>query len=114
MDVIIPLPPTTGTEARIALHGRFDAHECPALSTWVDDRLAEGSTRLSVDLSDVSFIDSTALAVLVRGMKHARAAGGDLVLVRPSQTVRVILELTRLDRAFIVRGSATIKAAAHA
>lgn len=113
MDVTIPLPPTTGTEARIALHGRFDAHECPALSTWIDDRLAEGSTRLSVDLSDVTFIDSTALAVLVRGMKHARSAGGDLVLVRPSQTVHVILELTRLDRAFIIRGG-TLKVAAHA
>ncbi|MFN8623162.1 MAG: STAS domain-containing protein [Chloroflexota bacterium] len=111
MDVITA--PATTTEARIALHGRFDAHECPSLSAWVDARIGEGITRLSVDLSDVTFIDSTALAVLVRGMKHARAAGGDLALIRPSQTVRVILELTRLDRAFVIRG-ATIKVRADA
>jgi anti-sigma B factor antagonist len=106
MDVITL--PATGSEARIALHGRFDAHESPALASWVDVRLAEGMSRLAVDLSDVSFIDSTALAVLVKGMKRARAAGGDLAIVKPSQTVRVILELTRLDRAFVIRG-ATIK-----
>lgn len=104
MDVIIPLP--ASTEARIALHGRFDAHECPSLSAWIDARLEEGTIRLAIDLSDVTFIDSTALAVLVRGMKRARAAGGDLSLVRPSQTVRVILELTRLDRAFVIKGAA--------
>ena len=100
MDVIIPLP--ASTEARMALHGRFDAHECPSLSAWIDARLEEGTIRLAIDLSDVTFVDSTALAVLVRGMKRARAAGGDLSLVRPSQTVRVILELTRLDRAFVI------------
>lgn len=102
-DTIIPQP--AGTEARIALHGRFDAHESPSLGAWIDARLEDGTSLLSVDLSDVTFVDSTALAVLVRGMKRCRAAGGDLALVRPSQTVRVILELTRLDRAFVIRGT---------
>ena len=76
------------------------ASESPQLRSWIDDELLRERERLTVDLSDVDFIDSTALAELVRGMKRARLAGGDLRIARPSETVRVILELTRLDAAF--------------
>ena len=92
----------TTSPARAELHGRFDAHEAPQLRAWIDDQLLREQHRLTVDLSDVDFIDSTALAELVRGMKRARLAGGDLELARPSETVRVILELTRLDAAFSI------------
>lgn len=92
----------TTQPGRAELHGRFDAHEAPQLRAWIDEELFLERDRLTVDLSDVDFLDSTALAELVRGMKRARLAGGDLVLARPSETVKVILELTRLDAAFVV------------
>ena len=84
----------------IALTGRFDAFETEGFRTTIDDVLGQGNNNLHLDLASVHFIDSSGLAELVRAMKHCREAGGDLVLGRPSDAVRVILELTGLDAAF--------------
>lgn len=89
------------TVSEIELEGRFDAHEAAPFRELVDGVL-ENSANLSVVLTAVDFVDSTALAELVRAMKRCREAGGDLTLVRPSDPVRVILELTRLDAAFTI------------
>lgn len=80
----------------LTLSGRFDAHMAPSIKEW-QDRAPE---RAVVDLTNVTFVDSTALATLVRGMKHCRQRGGDLRLCGLQQPVRIIFELTKLDRAF--------------
>ncbi len=94
MDII-------STVKEIELQGRFDAHEAPAFRETVDAILQQ-TADLRVGLSKVEFVDSTALAELVRAMKHCREAGGDLVLVSPSDPVRIILEFTKLDAAFTI------------
>ena len=53
-----------------------------------------------VDLSKVTFIDSTGLATLVKGLRRCRQQSGDLVLCGLQQAVRVIFQVTRLDQAF--------------
>ena len=105
--------PISVSSDEVAVHGRFDAHVAPEVKHLIDQQIASGSLRLAVDLSDVTFIDSTALAVLVRAMKRCRLGGGDLVLRDPSETVRVILELTRLDAAFEVEYSNQIDERGH-
>lgn len=91
---------TDSEYAVVELSGRFDAYEAPAVREWVDAHLTQGIVRLIVDLDAVTFIDSTALAVLVQGMKHSRQQDGDLILCGLQQPVRIIFELTRLDKAF--------------
>lgn len=91
----------------LAIDGRFDAFETEKFRTTVDQILASGVTNLSVDLSDVIFVDSSGLAELVRAMKHCRENGGELFIVSPSDPVRVIFELTRLDAAFTIRDATT-------
>jgi len=91
----------TGTIV-VSLSGRFDAHESERIKTQLHDALDRGDHQIGVDLSDVNFIDSSALAVLTSTMKRARELGGDLRIVSPSAPVRVIFELTRLDRAFVI------------
>jgi anti-sigma B factor antagonist len=81
--------------ARLA--GRFDAHEVPQVRAWFD---ARKPARAIVDLSGATFLDSAALSLLVQQMKHCRERGGDLALCGLAQPVRIIFELTRLDRAF--------------
>lgn len=88
------------TELELALHGRFDAHETDAFRQRIDAEMDSGVHHLRINLAAVEFVDSTALAELVRGMKRCRELGGDLVLVQPSDPVRVILELTKLVAAF--------------
>ncbi len=85
----------------LELKGRLDAYEVPAVA----DRLqvtAADSGQVVINMSGVGFVDSTALAALVQGMKRCRQQGGDLALSNLQQPVRIIFELTRLDRAFSI------------
>jgi anti-sigma B factor antagonist len=87
--------------AVVAPTGRVDAVTAPLLRARCDALLADGTTRLVIDLSDVEFLDSAGLAAMVGALKRARAAGGDVRLVAPeTPAVRRILELTRFDRVF--------------
>ena len=63
-------------------------------------RVVEAMRQVVVNLAGVNFIDSTGLATLVQGMKHCRQEKGDLRLCGLQQPVRIIFELTRLDKAF--------------
>lgn len=102
MDITIS---STGqAHPHMTLSGRFDAFETEEFRTKFDSLLAGSANQLTVDLRAVQFIDSSALAELVRAMKHCREAGGELFLHQLSDPVRVILELTRLDAAFEITG----------
>ena len=59
-----------------------------------------GAPRLILDLEAVSFVDSTGLGSVIAALKMARSSKGDLRLAAPNQQVRVVLELTTLDRVF--------------
>jgi anti-sigma B factor antagonist len=55
-----------------------------------------------VDLSGVTFIDSTGLQGLLRSQRAARQRGDDLILRHPSKAVLRLLELTGLSDGFTV------------
>jgi anti-sigma B factor antagonist len=55
-------------------------------------------TALVIDLSAVTFIDSTGLNSLVRAFERQRLAGSALALVTDDPRVAMMLEVTRLDR----------------
>lgn len=61
--------------------------------------------RVVVDMSEVTFVDSTGLNVLVSGFHHARGQQGDLALVGPVGIVRNALHVTGLHRLFVIRDS---------
>ncbi len=80
--------------------GRFDAHNAPAVAEALTEARNSAIKNAVVNLGQVNFMDSTALATLVQGMKHCRQVTGDLHLCCLQQPVRIIFELTRLDKAF--------------
>ena len=82
-----------------ALDDRFDAHEVGPFRVVMDAALRT-ATVVRLDLSAVRFIDSTALAELLRTRKVLQEAGGRLLLGPVSDAVRVILELTGLAEVF--------------
>lgn len=89
----------------VHLVGRFDAHETPGFQSAVAPLLAAETNILRIDLSQVAFVDSTALAELVRLQKAAIALGGELIISEPSTPVRVILEITDLAELFTIEDS---------
>lgn len=87
-----------GNVAVLAIQGRLDVNTCEQLkSAWASQEAAEF---LIIDLSQTEFIDSMGLAVLVSRLKAVRASGGDLLLVRPSEAVRIVLDLTAMIHVF--------------
>ena len=58
-----------------------------------------------LDLSAVTFLDSTGLGVLITGLKRCRSAEGDLVLVTAQPNVLKVLEITGLNDVFQVHDS---------
>ena len=90
---------TTGSVSVLALSGRFERSTAPDVNRWLDTVVGQRG-RVVIDLVGVTFLDSSALAVLVGGMKRCRQVGGDVRLCGLQQPVRIIFELTRIDGAF--------------
>ena len=87
----------------VDLIGRFDAQETAKVRQALSKAAAEKEpAHVAVNLEGVKFIDSSGLAALVQGMKRCRKKNGDLYLYNLKQNVRIIFELTRLDRAFSI------------
>jgi anti-sigma B factor antagonist len=61
--------------------------------------------RLVVDLTAVSFLDSTVLGILVRAIRDVDGRGGKVRVVLPGGTARRIFEITTLDRVLPVADS---------
>lgn len=90
---------TTSTAVLIELNGRLDSFTAPNLRSQITECLSSQPTNLILDLTAVRFIDSRALATIVQGLHACQATGGELCLSGPNESVRRILELTRLDKA---------------
>lgn len=90
----------------IAPSERLDAFSAPELRSEIDRLLADGATQFVLDLSKISFLDSSGMAVLVSLLKRARQAGGDVKLVMPvEEAAQRILKLTKFDRVFDLAGN---------
>ncbi len=84
----------------LAPSGRLDVAGVPALKEAVSEAIKAGQPRLIIDMEGVSFVDSSGLGSVVAALKQVRSTKGDLRLAAPNQQVRVVLELTTLDRVF--------------
>jgi anti-anti-sigma factor len=84
----------------VAVAGELDLSNASELRRLVDDALGQDRTRLVVDLTEVTHLDSSGLAALISAHQEADARGGRLVLVLASPHVRRTLEVRGLDRLF--------------
>jgi anti-sigma B factor antagonist len=84
----------------VAPTGRLDVAGAPALKDAISEALKNGQAKVVLDMEGVSFVDSTGLGSVIAALKQIRSSQGDLRLAAPNQQVRVVLELTTLDRVF--------------
>ena len=86
----------------LPLEGEIDLHVSPRVAVSLRAMTEQKPGRLVVDLSRVTYIDSSGLAVLIEGMQNVEAYGGKLVLAGLQENVRPIFEIARLDQVFII------------
>lgn len=86
----------------VTLTGEADLYTAPELDRALQGILALGGTAVALDLGDVSFVDSTALGVLLRYHPRFRGRGGDLVIVTQDRRLLRTFEITGLDRMFAI------------
>ena len=93
--------------ALVSVSGELDLHTAGCLEARIEEADTVGAGTVLVDLSEISFIDSSALEVLVRESKRLESRGHSLVLVTNDPRTRRILEVTGLDR--VLRAYATLQ-----
>jgi anti-sigma B factor antagonist len=84
----------------VTITGRLVAADAPEARENLRAIVDAGEGKLIVDLSGVSFIDSSGLSVLISAFKLIRAKGGRMLLSGISKNVQTLLELTRLSEIF--------------
>jgi anti-sigma B factor antagonist len=93
---------TTPEPNLLSISGEIDLHESPHLKHAFDRLIRKKTPQVVVDFTDVSYIDSSGLAVVVEAMHRVTAYGGKFALYGLSDSVRSIFELARLDQIFSI------------
>jgi anti-sigma B factor antagonist len=89
-----------GAQAAVALHGDLDIEAAPELRALLTELLEAGVTALVIDVSDLEFMDSSGLGVLVSSHRRLSRYGGKLRVVGANHAVARVIEVTGLDRVF--------------
>jgi anti-sigma B factor antagonist len=87
-------------QVTVALAGELDVATVPDVERAVDDLIRVGFPKVIVDLSRLTFIDSTGLRALVGAARTARGWGCELSLVPGPESVQRAFVLTGLDSSF--------------
>ena len=84
----------------LPLEGEIDLHISPNVTASLSMMIEKKPKQLIVDLSRVTYIDSSGLAALIEGMQNVEQYGGKFALAGLPETVRTIFEIARLDQVF--------------
>lgn len=82
----------------VALSGELDLATAPELDTYLDDVLTDSGPRIVLDLSALSFMDSTGIRILIRHHRQTAENGGRLGIAAPQPIVAKALKITGLDQ----------------
>jgi anti-sigma B factor antagonist len=86
----------------VGVSGEIDLFTAPDLKAALAEAIDAGRTRIVVDLSETTFLDSTALGVLIGTVKRLRSREGRLTLVNTDVNIAKTFEITGLDQIFTI------------
>ncbi|HJV22943.1 MAG TPA: STAS domain-containing protein [Holophagaceae bacterium] len=93
------------TSTVLELSGRFTFEDHPTFKKALTDLWERTGTRtLILDFSALSYLDSSALGLMLLMRERAAAAGVKLVIRRPSEAVRRLILVVNFDRLFEIQG----------
>ena len=83
----------TGEMLEIRIEGRLDAYWADHLTAGLSDVIREGARQISLDMSEITYISSAGIRVLLQFYKQLKGIQGSFVVSRPSEQVKMVLEL---------------------
>jgi len=93
----------TGDALVIAVRGEIDLHNSPELRGALLDLMSRTNPkRLVLDLGQVPYLDSSAIAVMVEALQKLRKTGGRVFLLNLQPRVKGLLEIARLVSIFTI------------
>ncbi len=84
----------------LTLAGEIDSLSAGLIKDKIQSQVESQIYNIVFDMTQVKFMDSAGLGVLVSGLKLCTKNGGDLVLVGLTENVRELFRITRLDTVF--------------
>ena len=87
-------------ESRLQIHGALDALSAPEVRPIFDKVVADKRRRVTLDLQNVTMIDSSGVGAIVSLFKRVKADGGNLVVVNAHDQPLAVLKLLKLDKVF--------------
>src|SRR3954453_3553939 len=84
----------------LALEGDIDMHRSPVVKETLEPLIAQKMPRILVDLSAVTYIDSSGLATMIETLQRIQSYGGKFAMFGLRASVRSIFEIARLDQIF--------------
>jgi anti-sigma B factor antagonist len=88
----------------LTLRGEIDLNEKPNVTARLDPLIEKQSAAIVIDLSGVSYVDSSGLAILVDALQRVQAYGGKLCLSGLQGNVAMVFQIARLDKIFRIFG----------
>ncbi len=101
-DFCVEFPGPSEDVAILAASGELDIHTSPEFKERLVSAVEGGAARVVVDLTGVTFIDSSALGALIGGARRSALKHTELMIVCPPGSVARVIDLTGLHRAFAI------------
>lgn len=100
-----PAPPPVVAPSKdrpnvLPLEGEIDLHVSPTIAAALSRLIEKKHRKVVVDLSGVTYVDSSGLAVLIEGMQKAGEYKIEFALTGLQESVRTIFDIARLDQVF--------------
>jgi anti-sigma B factor antagonist len=92
--------PSQTEKGILALGGEVDLHRSPEIREMIAPFVAQKVPRLLIDLSGVSYVDSSGLAIFIETLQRVQAYGGTFGLFGLRESVRTIFHIACLDQVF--------------
>jgi anti-anti-sigma factor len=80
--------------------GILDGTKASEFRKEISNLVDKGAKTILIDFKDVSFMDSSGLGALVLALKTVRAAGSKLMVCSINEQIKILFELTSMDRVF--------------
>lgn len=94
-----------GAATVITVRGELDVLTAASLRTAVGEVIDDGRVHLVLDATDLDFMDSTGVGVLVIALRRTRVSGGSFAIVGAHGRALRTLSMTGLDRVFTLYGT---------